>query len=308
MGSKTGTTFETVMPHRHAHVLADVEKGGAREVEQAISAAGRLIPPGREHRWHERVAVFLRAAELVSGPWRARSTPPPCSTSRRPPIRPRSTPPARRSTSSVTTPSTRAHLRGTAGLVGGCLEQARIQGTRGLRPCDQPVQLHGDRRQSDDVAGTDGKHGRLEACLDPGALGIHQDAHPRSGGPAARGDQPRVRRRRRDRRSRPGEPRPRRRPLHGLDHRLPLDLAHDRQRNRPLPKLPTHRRRDRRQGLHSRPPVCRSRRGGGGGRTRLVRVQGQNVLPRRGSTFRRTSGATCAIRSRGRSTRSRWAT
>jgi 1-pyrroline-5-carboxylate dehydrogenase len=26
---ETGTTFEAVMPHRRAHVLADVEKGGA---------------------------------------------------------------------------------------------------------------------------------------------------------------------------------------------------------------------------------------------------------------------------------------
>ncbi len=68
---ETGTTFETVMPHRHAHVLADVEKGGAAEVERAISAAQDAHPAWSRTPWHERVAVFLRAAELVSGPWRA---------------------------------------------------------------------------------------------------------------------------------------------------------------------------------------------------------------------------------------------
>ena len=36
---ETGTTFEAVMPHRRDHVLADVEKGGAAEVERAIAAA-----------------------------------------------------------------------------------------------------------------------------------------------------------------------------------------------------------------------------------------------------------------------------
>ncbi len=68
---ETGTTFEAVMPHRRAHVLADVEKGGAAEVERAIAAARAAHPAWSRTPWHERVAVFLRAAELVSGPWRS---------------------------------------------------------------------------------------------------------------------------------------------------------------------------------------------------------------------------------------------
>ena len=74
------------------------------------------------------------------------------------------------------------------------------------------------------------------------------------------------------------EPRARRRPLHGLDRRLPLDLADDRQRHRPVPQLPAHRRRDRRQGLHPRPPLRRPRGGRDGDRPRLVRVPGAEVL------------------------------
>ena len=68
---ETGTTFEAVMPHRRAHVLADVEKGGAAEIERAIAAARAAHPAWSRTPWHERVAVFLRAAELVAGPWRS---------------------------------------------------------------------------------------------------------------------------------------------------------------------------------------------------------------------------------------------
>jgi 1-pyrroline-5-carboxylate dehydrogenase len=68
---ETGTTFETVMPHRRLQILADVERGGAAEVERAIAAARAAHPAWSRTPWHERVAVFLRAAELISGPWRS---------------------------------------------------------------------------------------------------------------------------------------------------------------------------------------------------------------------------------------------
>ena len=69
---ETGTTFEAVMPHRRSHVLADVALGGGGEVERAIAAARAAHPAWSQTPWHERVAVFLRAAELVSGPWRSK--------------------------------------------------------------------------------------------------------------------------------------------------------------------------------------------------------------------------------------------
>jgi 1-pyrroline-5-carboxylate dehydrogenase len=68
---ESGTTFEAVMPHDRAHVLADVEKGGAEHVRRAIDAARAAHAEWSATPWHERVAVFLRAAELVSGPWRS---------------------------------------------------------------------------------------------------------------------------------------------------------------------------------------------------------------------------------------------
>ena len=36
---QTGDTFEAVMPHKRSHVLADVHKGGAPEVDRAIAPA-----------------------------------------------------------------------------------------------------------------------------------------------------------------------------------------------------------------------------------------------------------------------------
>ena len=80
-------------------------------------------------------------------------------------------------------------------------------------------------------------------------------------------------------------------------------------RHRPLPQLPADRRRDRRQGLHRRPPLRRPRRAGGRDRPRVVRVPGPEVLGRlaRLRAVEPLAGAARAARSR-RSRRSRWAT
>jgi 1-pyrroline-5-carboxylate dehydrogenase len=67
----TGDTAEVVMPHKKSHVLADAHQGGASEVERAIEAAGDAWQDWSRLPWEERAAIFLRAAELLSGPWRA---------------------------------------------------------------------------------------------------------------------------------------------------------------------------------------------------------------------------------------------
>jgi 1-pyrroline-5-carboxylate dehydrogenase len=67
----TKETFEAVEPHRKSHVLADVHAGGPAEVDQAIAAAREARHDWARLPWEERAAVFLRAAELLAGPWRA---------------------------------------------------------------------------------------------------------------------------------------------------------------------------------------------------------------------------------------------
>ena len=69
-----GETFEAVEPHDTSSVLAEVHKGGEPEVDQAIKAAGEAWEDWRRWPWEDRAAVFLRAAELLSGPWRATLT------------------------------------------------------------------------------------------------------------------------------------------------------------------------------------------------------------------------------------------
>jgi 1-pyrroline-5-carboxylate dehydrogenase len=67
---RTGDTVEAVMPHRKEHVLADVHQAGPTEVERAIRASADAWHDWARTPWEERAAVFLRAAELLAGPWR----------------------------------------------------------------------------------------------------------------------------------------------------------------------------------------------------------------------------------------------
>jgi 1-pyrroline-5-carboxylate dehydrogenase len=68
---KTGTTFEAVEPHNKKHVLADVHSGGPEQVQQAVDAAREARHDWARMPWEDRAAIFLRAAELLAGPWRA---------------------------------------------------------------------------------------------------------------------------------------------------------------------------------------------------------------------------------------------
>jgi len=68
---ETKETVQAVMPHRREHVLADVAKGGPEHVQQAIDAAREAHDGWSRLPWEERASVFLRAAELLAGPWRS---------------------------------------------------------------------------------------------------------------------------------------------------------------------------------------------------------------------------------------------
>jgi 1-pyrroline-5-carboxylate dehydrogenase len=68
---RTGDTFDAVMPHDKDHILAKVHMAGPGEVEQAIAASAEAWEDWSRLPWEERAAVFLRAAELLAGPWRS---------------------------------------------------------------------------------------------------------------------------------------------------------------------------------------------------------------------------------------------
>ncbi len=68
---RTGRLAEVVMPHRHRHVLARFHQAGPAEVTAAAEAAREARRSWSALPWNERAAVFLRAADLLAGPWRA---------------------------------------------------------------------------------------------------------------------------------------------------------------------------------------------------------------------------------------------
>jgi 1-pyrroline-5-carboxylate dehydrogenase len=68
---RTGRTATSVMPHRHAHVLADYHTAGDAEVAAAIETAVEAQREWSRWPWEDRAAVFLKAAELLTTSWRA---------------------------------------------------------------------------------------------------------------------------------------------------------------------------------------------------------------------------------------------
>ncbi|MBI4247347.1 MAG: aldehyde dehydrogenase family protein, partial [Candidatus Rokubacteria bacterium] len=66
----TGRLAEAVMPHDHRHVLAAWHQAGAREVAEAIAAALDARRQWSRTPWEARAAIFLKAAELLAGPYR----------------------------------------------------------------------------------------------------------------------------------------------------------------------------------------------------------------------------------------------
>jgi len=69
---RTGKTVRVVAPHRHTHHLASTQQADGRAIGNAIAAARRAQREWGSWRFEDRAAVFLKAAELLAGPWRQR--------------------------------------------------------------------------------------------------------------------------------------------------------------------------------------------------------------------------------------------
>ncbi|MFA1539783.1 L-glutamate gamma-semialdehyde dehydrogenase [Actinomadura monticuli] len=66
-----GTPIDVVEPHDHAHVLGRMGDATEPDVTEAVVAAREAAPAWRAMAFEDRAAIFLRAAELLAGPWRA---------------------------------------------------------------------------------------------------------------------------------------------------------------------------------------------------------------------------------------------
>jgi 1-pyrroline-5-carboxylate dehydrogenase len=66
----SGDTAKAVMPHDHAHVLAEYHKASETHVQQAIDAAAAARHEWSSWSFDDRAAVILKAAELLTTSWR----------------------------------------------------------------------------------------------------------------------------------------------------------------------------------------------------------------------------------------------
>ncbi|MGL2966629.1 L-glutamate gamma-semialdehyde dehydrogenase [Flavobacterium sp. XGLA_31] len=69
---RTGNTRNMTAPHDHQHVVGKYHLAEKVHVEKAIAAALKARKKWANLAWEQRAAIFLKAAELIAGPYRAR--------------------------------------------------------------------------------------------------------------------------------------------------------------------------------------------------------------------------------------------
>lgn len=69
---KSGNKARLAPPHDHKHTLGYFHKSEKKHVSQAIRAALNAKKKWAELSWEHRASIFLKAAELIAGPYRAK--------------------------------------------------------------------------------------------------------------------------------------------------------------------------------------------------------------------------------------------
>ncbi|MBS9464237.1 L-glutamate gamma-semialdehyde dehydrogenase [Flagellimonas sp. 389] len=69
---RTGNTQSMSPPHEHKHVVGKFHLAEKKHVEQAISSCLESREAWANLTWEQRAAIFLKAAELIAGPYRAK--------------------------------------------------------------------------------------------------------------------------------------------------------------------------------------------------------------------------------------------
>ena len=69
---KTGNTKSMSAPHDHQHIVGTYHLADKSHIEKAISSALEARKKWANMPWEQRAAIFLKAAELIAGPYRAR--------------------------------------------------------------------------------------------------------------------------------------------------------------------------------------------------------------------------------------------
>jgi 1-pyrroline-5-carboxylate dehydrogenase len=69
---KSGNMVSIHPPHELSHTLGHFHRGGTEHVQMAIDAALKAKDAWANMPWQERAAIFLKAADLLAGPYRAK--------------------------------------------------------------------------------------------------------------------------------------------------------------------------------------------------------------------------------------------
>ncbi len=69
---KTGDTLDMSPPHDHQHILGTYHKAEKKHINLAIETAMEARKKWAAMPWEQRAGIFLRAAELIAGPYRAK--------------------------------------------------------------------------------------------------------------------------------------------------------------------------------------------------------------------------------------------
>jgi 1-pyrroline-5-carboxylate dehydrogenase len=69
---KTGNTRNMTLPHDHKQVVGTYHLAEKSHIENAISSALEARKKWSQTPWEQRAAIFLRAADLIAGPYRAK--------------------------------------------------------------------------------------------------------------------------------------------------------------------------------------------------------------------------------------------
>ena len=69
---KTGNTRTMSPPHDHQHIVGEYHVAEKKHVEDAISTALEARKAWSQLTWEQRAGIFLKAAELIAGPYRAK--------------------------------------------------------------------------------------------------------------------------------------------------------------------------------------------------------------------------------------------
>ena len=69
---RTGNTKNMSAPHDHKHIVGTYHLAEKTHIEQAITSALEAKTKWANLAWEQRAAIFLKAAELIAGPYRAK--------------------------------------------------------------------------------------------------------------------------------------------------------------------------------------------------------------------------------------------